>query len=81
MRWNIVITTIATLVISPAFAGAPQTVVLDARGEVLYAHVGQLEAGPVLDSIYGAVGRKPIAPSSVAGGSPAARTATAAARP
>ena len=31
MRWDIVITTIATLVISPAFAGAPQTVVLDVQ--------------------------------------------------
>jgi peroxiredoxin len=59
----------------------PQTVVLDAGGEVLYARVGRLEAGPVLDSIYGAVGPKPIARSSVAGGSPAARTAKVVAKP
>lgn len=59
----------------------PQTVVLDAKGEVLYAAMGQLVPGPVLDSIYWAVGLKPIAPASVAGGSPAARTVKAVARP
>jgi alkyl hydroperoxide reductase subunit AhpC len=30
----------------------PQTVVLDAGGLVLYAHVGRLENGPALDSLY-----------------------------
>ena len=30
----------------------PQTVVVDAEGVVLYAHVGQLRVGPTLDSVY-----------------------------
>jgi peroxiredoxin len=59
----------------------PQTVVLNARGEVVYATVGQLLAGPVLDSIYWAVSWKPTARLSVAGGSPVARTAKVVARP
>src|ERR1044071_1211731 len=30
----------------------PQTVVLDGTGAVVYAHVGLLRSGPVLDSVY-----------------------------
>lgn len=59
----------------------PQTVVLDANGEVLFAHVGRLEPGPVLDSVYWAVGSKSIAPPGVAGRSPTAGTTSAIARP
>jgi peroxiredoxin len=33
----------------------PQTLVLNRIGEVLYAHIGQLSAGPGLDSLYTAV--------------------------
>ena len=33
----------------------PQTLVLSRIGEVLYAHIGQLSAGPGLDSLYTAV--------------------------
>lgn len=33
----------------------PQTLVLDHRGEVVFAHIGQLRPGPVLDSVYRAV--------------------------
>jgi thiol-disulfide isomerase/thioredoxin len=59
----------------------PQTVVLDASGQVLFAHVGRLTAGPVLDSIYRAVGPRPAAPSGVAVGATAGPTALAGARP
>jgi peroxiredoxin len=36
----------------------PQTVVLDAQGEVLYSHLGALVVGPVLDSVYRAASGK-----------------------
>lgn len=38
----------------------PQTVVLDGAGAILYAHVGLLRAGPVLDSVYQAVLHVPV---------------------
>ncbi|MEO8451308.1 MAG: TlpA disulfide reductase family protein [Gemmatimonadota bacterium] len=59
----------------------PQTVVLNAMGEVLYAHVGKLTAGPALDSIYQAVARRIPAVSAAAGALPAARGAVAGRRP
>ena len=37
-------------------SAVPQTLVLDARGRVLFAHTGQLGPGPVPDSVYQALG-------------------------
>jgi peroxiredoxin len=44
----------------------PQTLVLNRIGEVLYAHIGQLSAGPGLDSLYAAVAAGLAPRSSVA---------------
>lgn len=60
----------------------PQTVVLDAWGQVLYAYVGQLRAGPALDSVYRAAMRTPIpGPDSGALSSRADRMTADARRP
>jgi thiol-disulfide isomerase/thioredoxin len=54
----------------------PQTLVLNHWGQVLFAHTGRLEAGPVLDSLYGAL-RGPTriaARPTAAGEAPAGKT-------
>ena len=34
----------------------PQTIVLNSEGVVLFAHVGRIQAGPTLDSVYAVAG-------------------------
>jgi thiol-disulfide isomerase/thioredoxin len=64
----------------------PQTLVLNHWGEVVFAHTGRLESGPVLDSVYAALrgdfgAWDPPPTDSAAGRSQARSTTSAGVRP
>jgi peroxiredoxin len=52
----------------------PQTVVLDAEGDVVYAHVGRLTTGPVLDSIFQAAAWRPPTARPAMGATPVSQS-------
>ncbi len=64
----------------------PQTLVLNHWGEVVFAHTGRLEPGPVLDSVYAALrgdfgAWDPPPPGTVAPGATPPTTTSAGVRP
>jgi thiol-disulfide isomerase/thioredoxin len=66
----------------PRGPAVPQTLVLNHWGEVVIAHIGRLEPGPVLDSVHAAIrgdfGAWDPPPADTAAGRPRPRTTTSA---